>query len=113
MLQIIGELIYCLVKKKKKKNTLEKKSHIQIVLLSSPEGIFPPAGGLFHYDWALEAKRTIYIFIFKASVGLSHLNFSLSFLSSHSFKQMPQEVTVQLNGNTFQPFACFQISVFS
>lgn len=37
LLQIIGELIFCLIKKKKP----EKKSHMQISLLSFPKGICP------------------------------------------------------------------------
>lgn len=97
-----------------------------VLLLSFPGGIWAftpppprpsPLGvgvGLFHHYWAPEAERTIYIFIFKPLLGinLSHLNHSLSFLSSHYFKHKPQEVAVEFPIISFNPLPVFKYHLF-
>lgn len=65
----IGELIYCLIKNK----TAPWKRNLTCKLYSYlSQKVPPPWGGggcLFHRYWAPEARRAVYIFILKASVG--------------------------------------------
>lgn len=123
LLQIVGELIYRLIKKKKK-TLKEFTCRLDCYLFQevfgpspSPPPPPPPWGWMLVYFIIIghQKQRGPFIYLFLKpllGINLSHLNYSLSFLSSHYFKQKPQEVAMEFPIISFHPLPVFRYQSF-